>query len=176
MRNASHANRGRDWELLIDGWHDRYRLEGRAVVYRTPPPTKVLSWIDKGVFRACFLGLGPPDYAGVVARFGPSAAAARAVAFDAKDCGAARWKFEHLEPHQARDLDEWARLGGIAFIALRLAGRGWVLPWSELGPRWSSWSTMTGAAVRGTASVGVEELQQWALPMPQPGDWLGAIL
>jgi hypothetical protein len=176
---SSFANRGKQWELILDGWHDRYRLEGRAVVYRTPPPVKVLGSVERGIFRGCWLGLGPPDYAGVVAGFGRSlASTARAVAFDAKDCAAARWSFDSLEAHQARDLADWSSAGGFSFIALRLLGAGWLLPWPGLAPRWLAWwdvRSRGGTAAPGTASVGIEDLEDWARLMPRPGDWLGAL-
>jgi recombination protein U len=177
MRNASHANRGRDWELLLDFWHDRYRLEGRALIHRTPPPVRVLSRVTDGIFRGQFLGLGPPDYAGVVAGFGPSRlSTARAVAFDAKDCADVRWKFEHLAEHQARDLEEWSAVGGYAFLALRLQGQGWVVPWSWLGPRWWAWATRREQAKPGTASVVAGDFAgQSPRPMERPGDWLSAL-
>lgn len=169
----SHANRGRDWERTLDSWHERYSLEGRAAIRRTPAPVKVLSRIDQGVFKGCFLGLGPPDYVGLVAGFGASrSATARAVAFDAKDCAGDRWPLKSLEAHQAEDLEEWHRLGGQAFIALRLLGRGWVLPWSELGPRWRAWAEREERAAPGSASLGVEDLEAWAVPMARLGDWL----
>jgi len=171
------ANQGRAWQLLLDLHHDRYRREGRAVIVATPPPVKVLSRLSEGgTFRACFLGLGPPDYAGVVAGFPPSVlGTARAVAFDAKDCSGPRWSYGDLPEHQAQDLDDWERLGGIAFVALRLQGVGWVLPWSELGGRWHAWSATEGVARPGTASLAAQDLEGWAHRMPRPGDWIEAL-
>jgi penicillin-binding protein-related factor A (putative recombinase) len=173
---TSYANKGRDWELCLDSWHDRYRLEGRALIHRTPPPVRVLSRVDKGVFRGSFLGLGPPDYAGVVAGFGPPRSTSRAVAFDAKDCAGARWSFGDLAEHQARDLEEWSQVGGYAFLALRLAGQGWVVPWSWLGPRWWAWAARRGRAAEGTASVVAADFAgQTPRPMGRLGDWLSAL-
>jgi penicillin-binding protein-related factor A (putative recombinase) len=168
---VDHANRGVGWERLIEGWHDTYRRDRQAVVFRTPPPVKLLSKVSgEGQFRACFRSEGPPDYAGVLKRRVPVA-----VAFDAKDCETTRWSFGALERHQARDLEGWAGVGGYAFVALRFAEIGWVLPWSELGPAWWAWHEREGRAVKGTAGLDLAGVRAMGLRMPMPGDWLGAL-
>lgn len=167
---ADHANRGVGWERVLDQWHVRYRAERRAVVWRTPPAVRLLSRVSTaGQFRACFRGEGPPDYAGVVAPDG------RPVVFDAKDVArAARWPFENLERHQARDLEAVQIAGGLAFVALRIRGAGWVLPWQRLGPWWWEWHEREGRAARGRASIDPTEVD-WSRRMPELGDWLGAL-
>lgn len=172
----THANLGVGWERTLEGWHDTYRRESAAVVFRTPPPVKVLGKVSKaGRFAGCFGSDGPPDYAGVVAP--RPGRAAFPVCFDAKSSSTDRWPFASLARHQARDLEAWSHNGGYAFIALELGGANadWVLPWSELGPRWWSWWEVPERARRGTASIGVEDLERWARRMPEHGDWLGAI-
>jgi recombination protein U len=167
---SSHANRGVGWERLIEGFHDDYRRNRQAVVFRTPPPVKVIGRVSaEGNFRGCWRSEGPPDYAGVVCPI------SMAVAFDAKDCEAARWGFGGLERHQARDLEAWSGAGGYAFIALRLGPTGWVLPWSELGPVWWAWHERTGRAARGDGSLDSAGCVRIGLRMPTPGDWLGAL-
>lgn len=183
-----HANRGVGWERMLEGWHDTYRRDQRAVVFRTPPPVKVLSRVTGGgEFRACFRSDGPPDYAGVVAGGGPKgpfgmAMGGRPVAFDAKDCEGPRWPFSALERHQARDLEGWQVAGGTAFVALRLGEVGWVLPWTRLGPLWWAWhddlgdrrgvGRTTGKATKGTASLDAQECARIGARMPMPGNWL----
>lgn len=163
---ADHANRGVEWERILDARHDAYRRDGLAVVFRTPPSVRLLSRVGRdGQFRGCFRGQGPPDYAGVVA-------GGRAVAFDAKDCAGERWSFGALERHQARDLEGWSGAGGIAFVALRLAGEPWVLPWARLGPIWWAWHEREGRAARGSGSLTGAMCAELGRRMPEPGDWL----
>lgn len=164
--SAGHANRGLEWQEILETWHDRYRRDRRAVIWPTPPRVKVLSRVSAttGQFRACFAGEGPPDYAGIVD-------GARPVVFDAKDCAGSRWSLGELQPHQARDLEAAHDRGGLAFVALRFgSGTAWVLPWSELGPRFWRWKD--GQAARGEASIREGEIGH---PMPELGDWLGAL-
>lgn len=148
-------------------WHQRYRDEGRALVLRTPTPVKVLSKVDQGQFRGCFLGLGPPDFTGV--------AGGRPVCFDAKDTVNKRWPLRQLDLHQALDLEAWTRAGGLAFVALRLQGVGWVLPWPSLEPIWRTWHVRSGQAASGTASLDEAACAEFGLRMPSPGNWLGAL-
>jgi penicillin-binding protein-related factor A (putative recombinase) len=147
-----------------------YRRDQQAVVFRVPPPVRPIGRVnDKGEFRAAWKSEGPPDYAGVVCPI------SMAVSFDAKDCETERWSFGLLERHQARDLEAWSGAGGYAFVALRLAGDGWVLPWSELGPLWWTWHDRVGRAAKGTAGIDLAGCRSIGLRMPEPGDWLGAL-
>jgi len=173
---VSEANRGKAWEAVLDEWNARYRAEGRAVVHRTPPAIRVIGAKRGGLFRACFAGKGPPDYAGVIAGWEPSTlGTSRAVCFDAKDCAEPRWPYSKLEPHQAETFDAWVAAGGLAFVALRLRGRGWVLSWSLLGPLWHAYTAREGKAKSGEAGIDPLDHEGRALPMPTLGDWLGAL-
>jgi hypothetical protein len=180
---TSHANRGVEWQRILEGWHDTYRRDRRAVVWPTPPRVRVLSRVSPaGQFRAAWAAEGPPDYAGVLEPRG------RAVVFDAKDCQAERWPLSSLERHQARDLEAVHAAGGFAFVALRFAGhlgagtprrvegpRGdeaWVLPWATLGPLY--WTWYDGDAERGQASISRARVSNLGWRMPEIGDWLGA--
>lgn len=163
--SADHARRGRAWQGLLEHWHDEYRRDRRAVVWPTSPPVRVLSRVGaNGQFRACWAGDGPPDYVGFVA-------GGQGVLFDAKDCSLDAWPLRDLERHQARDLEAAHVAGHRAFVALRLGGEGWVLPWSSLGPRW--WAWWEADRVRpGEASLTAADCDQLGHRMREPGDWL----
>lgn len=164
------ANQGKAWERLLEAWCDRYRVAGMLSWERGNPPVKVLSAIGPdGRFRACWGGDGPPDFGG---SFAPNG---RAFKFDAKDCDQNRWPLASLEHHQARDLDRADRVGALSFVALRLQGSCWVLPWASLSKPWSAWYATTGRAAAGTASLSVEDCDVLGWRMPEPGDWLGAL-
>jgi penicillin-binding protein-related factor A (putative recombinase) len=162
------ANLGVGWEEVLQAWHDRYRAEGRAVVFRTPPPVQLLSRIAPGgEFRARFKGKGPPDYAGV--------ALGVPVSFEAKDCSSGEWAFGGLELHQAEAFDDWWRSGGTAFVAIRFGRRAFVLPWDRLGPVWRAWHTRVGRAKAGEGKLLPTRCAELGFLMPHPGDWLGAL-
>ena len=168
---SDRANRGVAWQRCLEEWNKTYRAASPslAVVRRTQPLVRVLSRPHRTTkqFRAVFDGDGPPDFEGFIGGTG--------VSFDAKDCEGTRWSFGDLDRHQARDLEAVHLLGHRAFVALRIEGTGWVLPWSELGKRWWPWYESTTRAAPGEASVGVDDLRVWAWRMPQLGDWLGAL-
>lgn len=160
-----HANRGIEWQRLLEERHDGYRRERQALVWPVPPRVRVCSRVGPtGQFRAAWVAHGPPDYAGVLA-------GGRGVVFDAKDCAGERWSLGELPLHQARDLEAANDRGAAAFVALRFAGsRGWVLPWALLGPRW--WAWQDGAAKRGQASVLEGDV---GVQMRELGDWLPCV-
>lgn len=164
----SRANQGKAWERLLETRHEEYHAARLAVVYRCHPPVKVLSRVTEDGFRAAWSGDGPPDFSGVVA-------GGRAVVFDAKDCDQARWPLAGLHRHQARDLDRAERAGAHAFVALRLQGVCWVLPWTALAKPWSAWYATVARAAAGTASLGPDDCRALGRAMPYPGDWLGAL-
>lgn len=115
-------NSGKAWEAQLDVLHQRYRAHRLGVIHKTHPPTKLINR------RLVYVAKGPPDFIGN--------ALGRPVAFDAKDCQNSRWQFSGLKRHQALDLEANQVNGGVSFIALRLAGEPWVVPWTWLGPRW----------------------------------------
>lgn len=143
--SLSQANRGQGLERYLDELHALYRSQGRACVFRTPPPVKLLRRLDKGQFVAVHLSEGPPDYTGFVG--------GRAVCFDAKECKDARWPFSHLPEHQADAFDAAQAQGAWCFIYLRLRGADFVLPWAGVGPRWRAWHEAKARAVAGSASL-----------------------
>lgn len=163
---------GKAWEARLEAACRGYHVADRALVWRCHPPVRVCSRVGgDGQFRARWDGRGPCDFAGILR--GPEAG--RCVAFDAKDCEGPRWSFGGLEEHQAQHLEGVHRMGGLAFVALRLGGsrgEGWVLPWAELGPRWWAWHLSRERARKGAASFSGEA---WGVRMPEPGDWLGAL-
>lgn len=126
--------RGAGWELQLERWHDLYRRERRALVFRTFPPITMHTDKDrKGQFRASFSGNAPPDFVGhVAAVFGDEA---RGVVFDAKEVQRGKsLPLSRIEPHQARDLEAATLQGAYAFIAARIGGVQVLFWWYTLAP------------------------------------------
>lgn len=140
------SGRGKAWEAQLERLHDRYRRDQLAAIWRVHPGVRVHQ--DRGSsFVGSWIASGPPDFTGVLWPQG------RGVLFDAKDCEGDRWPLASLERHQARDLEAAHLAGGLAFVALQLDGRAYVLPWADLGPRFWAWYERTGRAAVGTASI-----------------------
>jgi hypothetical protein len=159
---------GKGWEAVLAHWCRTYHEADRATWQQNHPKVRMLSRIGRdGSFRARWDGRGACDFSGELRPDG------RGWTCDAKDCEGVRWPFGELlrdgEDHQARRLEGCHRMGGLAFVALRLGGGGWVLPWAELGPRWWAWR------LRGERPASWRPADGWGLRMPEPGDWLGAI-
>ena len=157
-RRTPHANRGKAWEEILEFHHQRVQARGLGVVFRTPPPVKLLARLHGGQWRAVLTQEGPPDYLGLLR--GPKGPIP--VAMEAKDCAGDRWSMKELKPHQAAALQWWTDLGGLGVVALRHRSRGWMIPWSQLGPHWSRWRATNVAgtkAPRGSASLGLGDLQ-----------------
>lgn len=159
----------RGWQRTLSVWNDRYRAENpsAATVFETPARVLMVTNPDeRGIFRAKWIGIGPPDFVGWIG--------ARPVCFDAKHTDQGRWSFGDLILHQAQDLESCQLAGGVAFVALRLGLDGYVLPWDRLGPLWWAWNDRkTARAVK--ASISGAEVRAIGRKMPTPGDWLSAI-
>lgn len=165
------ANRGVAWERQIEVWNSRYRAcnPSRAIVSRAEPPVKQIgSRGANGTFLAAYRERGPVDFLG----FLPGGTG---VAFDAKSTQGARWQFSLLERHQAQYLEAVAIAGHLAFIALDLGGRPFVVPWSKLGERWWNWQLNQAVLVRGDAGMSAADAAAWGSPMSSHGDWLSAL-
>ena len=158
--------KGRAWENALRIWHDRYRAQRLAAVWRTPNEVIPMGGPNaRGVFPARFGGDGPPDFMGV--RQG------RSLMFDAKDTEGRAWSFSDLELHQAMDLEAHQVNGGLAFLVVRTSAGSFVATWSRLGPRWWAWHETAGRAAKGTASITVDDDD--VIPMVEPGDWLSVL-
>ena len=163
------ANEGKGWEATLNAMHYLYRSTGVAWVIQTPPKVKVLSPIKGGKFLACFEGLGPPDYAGAV-RGVP-------VVFDAKEtANPGRWSLAEVKQHQASHLTNAEACGAFCFIALLHPSGSWVLPWSELGPRWRAWrvASSRGRAPKGSASLSPDDIAEIGVPFGRDG-WISCV-
>lgn len=117
---------GKGWEALLRHWHARYRVQGKALVAQQHPPVQMIGGKGAGgKFTGFFRDDGVVDFMGVLA-------GGRVVAFEAKESDAASWPMSKLPPHQAAFLAQVHAMGGLAFIALRLRGQAWFVPWSGL--------------------------------------------
>ncbi|NOT72422.1 MAG: hypothetical protein HOP09_14450 [Hyphomicrobium sp.] len=170
-------NLGRAWERQIEVWNHTYRSDPkdvRAVVFRVPPPIRMIGSPVGGRFTAAFETFGPPDYSGVTADY--------AVCFDAKATTLQRWSFDLLDLHQARDLEGWSRMPRTkAFIALKIRDSSWVVDWSGFGPIWWRWNDerRLKRSEAWAASLTPARIREFgftvARPMSTPGDWLSAL-
>ncbi len=119
-------SRAAGWEVQLEHWHAGYRARGLADVQRVHPGVRVIGKPDsKGTFRACWAGVGPVDFLGVVA-------GDRAIAFDAKSCSSATWSRSVIPDHQAALLNRWDAMGAHTGIALQMPTSRWWLPWAAL--------------------------------------------
>ena len=107
--------RGKSWETKLEVWHDGYRRDGRAVVWKTHPGVTVV----RG--KAVFTSAGPPDFIGVSGE--------RSFVFDAKETAKDVLYCSQLKRHQAMDLEATVKHGGSAFLCVRANGRQCVIPW-----------------------------------------------
>lgn len=167
MRRSSRANMGKAWEQRLEAWHARYRANGHACIFPTPPKVKVLSMGRGGRFTGCFAGDGPPDYTGI--------AGGMAVTFDAKSTKADRWPLGSVSKGQAQHLSDALRCGSFAFIALDHPSGLWVLPWDSLEGPWRAWAGARGRAQAGTASLTAEQIEAMGFRFGVDG-WLDAVL
>ena len=171
-RSATHANRGKAWEAVIDSTLTRYHRDGQvAGWFPTHPEVKITQHLGKGKVMGFLKDKGPPDRV-VAVTGGPS------LLLDLKDTQGPRFDFSLLEPHQALRFSQWSGSGRVAGILLRLDGLCFVLPWERFAAPYMAW--MDGKASRtrarpGTASLTLEQVRAAGLPFDETG-WLGPLM
>jgi len=140
-RASARASRDRGAEFEADvlrGFRPAW-----VYLQRTSPPWK---YVREGkALKVVVEENGVPDFHGGVH--------GRAVVFDAKATGEARWKLSHMTKEQAEHLDGAMGRQVIAGVLLRFDSTQAVywLPWPMLGPVW--WAWWLGTAERGEASL-----------------------
>ena len=177
MAKGSHVNRGKDWEAIIEAYSKVYENQGHAVVFRTPPPVRLLAPMGGGRWKAVMTEEGPPDYTMLV-RGDPRPIA---VSAEAKNNQSGRWSLAQLHPHQAKKLQAWHDLGGLAVVLLRNQpnNKCYVLPWRTFGPVWSRWRAGQVGGRRAaprTASLGVSDLESIGFSFHESKGYLNALL
>lgn len=160
---ASHTNRGRKLEQLLDLVHRRYDRQGLAYVQRNGVPFVPMKRApgQKGKPMGTVGPEAPPDYTVVAQGF--------VFLVDAKSTLETRWSFSLLETHQALAFDAAEAQGATAGLVIALEDLdviGW-LPWRSIARRWWEWHGSIKRAAPGLASVGRDELQ-----LCRSGDWL----
>ena len=162
----SHANRGKQWEGVIDALHALYESMNIALCIRTPPNMKIVKAIKGGQFLAYFEKQGPPDY--MIIHNGLPIMA------EAKDCAQTRFSFKKIPHHQASRLDCCDAMNGLSVVLLRHGPTGtkWVVPWRNISAKyWSWWKTAArrGKTVKGSASLTIDEIRSAGLEWGRTG-------
>lgn len=122
MKAISQANRGKALEELIILANQQYRVRGIAVVHKVPTAWIPIRDNTGRIVSAKVEEKAAVDFLGVYR--------GRPIAFDAKHCSGERIRWDRVEDHQARFLEDWIKDEGIGFI---LVGFGmeqfFVVPW-----------------------------------------------
>ena len=156
------ANRGMDFEHLLNDMHGLYRAMGRGLTIKQHVPTTIVAHDYRGNL-AKVTGRATVDYVACVH--------GRFVAFDAKDCTGTRIELTRLEDHQLRDMIDMTRNGGTAFVLVRFERRRCyripALAWAaacEAHRTGKSEGSFDGWTPSGRASISEKELPpQWAI-------------
>lgn len=131
---STFANRGKEWERLVEDQHAAYARQRRASWVRNEPH-RGRQWEDAPAIEEMLRrGRGAPDY---------TVRARRDCVFllDAKDHAGSRWPLSQVKPWLAARLDDWCSVdGGQAFVLLRQrvqpVPRVWLIPWAVLSAEW----------------------------------------
>lgn len=133
---------GLAWERALEAQHDRYMLEGRAIVIRTPPPYRNGRAVRKG----------PLDYVALLP-------GGRTIVLDAKDYRDG-FCLSDIPDHQAGAMANAGRLGHRGGLLLRTDTGGELAWWADIAADWWAWRNAGGAngPVYGVAFVGTDWL------------------
>lgn len=141
---------GPEWERVVGSF---LAALPQVVAFQTPPAVRHVGR------RLVQVADGPPDFLGLVD--------GRGLAIECKLTEDARWRFDHLRPHQAAALDAWHKQGGVALLALATEGgkRQYLVPWAWVSARWHRHHSAPGRAAAGTASLSATDLLTLGAPL-----------
>lgn len=119
----SHANRGQALEELIIILNGRYRAQGKAVIHKVPTAWLPIRGSTGKIISAKVEEKAAVDFMG---RYG-----VMPIAFDAKHTQEHRIRWDRVEPHQEKFLDDWTKDGkSIGFVLVGYDMRQFfVVPW-----------------------------------------------
>ena len=110
---STHANRGKDFEELINYANAQYRQRGVALIQKVATLWTVIRK-GKQIVSAFLSEKSTVDYVGI-RKHGAS------VAFDAKQChNKTSFPLVNIEPHQMEFLQEWDKQDGEAFLLIEM--------------------------------------------------------
>ena len=112
-------------EQGLKALHQRYLLEGRALIRKNETPVKRISRAGPGPFRAVYEAKAHVDFSGWV-RVGDTAVP---VDLEVKTTSAPRIELGEVSALQAAQLGATAAAGGLAFVLVSIGGTWWLVPW-----------------------------------------------
>ena len=126
--SVNYANRGKDFEKMIEATNEQYRRRGIALIEKFPEPYKQVSKIQKnGTFQAVRDSKSMPDFCGVYE--------GQALLFDAKSTKIeTRFDLSNVAEHQYKSMKRWHENGGISFLLVLFKSHGeiYYLPFESL--------------------------------------------
>lgn len=133
--NKNYANKGIDFEKIINAANQMYIHRGLATVIKVPTPTKVL-WKNYNGYRmpakAFYSEKSWLDYIGVVDGV--------AVTFDAKETtNKTSFPLSNVKEHQIQAMRQWERCGGSSFLLVWFKKQNeiYLLPYEVLMSAWN---------------------------------------
>lgn len=146
-----YANRGVDFENLIEFSNRQYEARGLAIVNKRPTPVKIMQKLNGGWIKGFLDKQSTVDFDGTI-RGG------RSIVFEAKQIKKEnRFDLKNIEPHQVDYLAKCHALGAISFLLIEFAGLKtvYLLPYETLKYYWER--RQKGA--RGTQSIPLSDLE-----------------
>ncbi|MBU7320303.1 Holliday junction resolvase RecU [Paenibacillus oleatilyticus] len=165
----THANRGMDFEALIERSNSAYETEGLAIVNKRPTPVRVVKNV-KGKLSGFYEKPSTVDFDGTLS-------GGRSVVFEAKQVKKApRFDLDNISDHQVEYLAKCHLLGGIAFVLIELVQVNtiYLLPYPTFKTFWDRRED----GVRGCKSISLEALDVHAEVVKSglvPVDWLPVV-
>lgn len=147
----SYANRGMDFEALIEFSNRQYETQGLAVINKRPTPVKIIQKLAGGWIKGFVEKQSTVDFDGTV-RGG------RSIVFEAKQVKSeTRFDLRNIEQHQVDYLAKCHKMGGISFVLIEVVAMRtiFLLPYETLNYYW----IRKQQGIRGTQSIPFDDLE-----------------
>lgn len=124
IKGIRNHDNGRAFENIILAACERYRIEGKADIDKTPEPMSIIKNMGQGKFMAHFAKKAQPDFQGTLA-------GGQSICFEAKHTESAQIQQSAVTDEQAKVLSRKEKLGAECFVLVSFGFKAYYkIPWN----------------------------------------------
>lgn len=132
---------GKQFEQMIEQANQVYKLQGKALVFKSEPSVKTISNGRGGFKSPIYAQSNGLDYFGTLK-------GGQGVFFEAKQTAETSFPLKQIKPHQVETLRAYENLDTLAFLLVRFSktGKVFLLPPKSVIEAWDGWTKYSNRA------------------------------